>query len=192
MLFSPFTGVSRPGPASGGAAAVAQASSASAIAATLSVGVMDPHGTMTKAVGTLLWMAPEVFRGDRDYGRPVDVYSFGIILWELGHPGQTPWDDLGDSLKYAELIAALNEALRTGRRPSIADSLARDHPNYTRILRQCWAGDATERPSFSQVVLALRACVNSAVPHRPQDGDGRNENNVVETSLTQPLLAAPW
>lgn len=37
----------------------------------LSVGVMDSHGTMTKAVGTLLWMAPEALRGDRSYGPAV-------------------------------------------------------------------------------------------------------------------------
>jgi serine/threonine protein kinase len=52
---------------------------------TLSVEVLDVNGTMTRAVGTLLWMAPEMFRGDQNYGPEVDVYSFGIILWEVRH-----------------------------------------------------------------------------------------------------------
>ena len=36
-------------------------------------------------VGTLPWMAPEVFEisGTASYDKRADVYSFGIILWEL-------------------------------------------------------------------------------------------------------------
>jgi serine/threonine protein kinase len=39
------------------------------------VSVEDAHGNMTKAAGTQLWMAPEVFRGDDSYTPAVDVYS---------------------------------------------------------------------------------------------------------------------
>lgn len=38
-------------------------------------------------------MAPEVLAGKR-YDCAADVYSFGIILWEL-LTWQIPWDDLG-------------------------------------------------------------------------------------------------
>lgn len=34
-------------------------------------GGTDPGGLMTSGVGTLLWMAPESYRGDRDYGTAV-------------------------------------------------------------------------------------------------------------------------
>lgn len=34
-------------------------------------------------VGTPLWMAPEVMN-DEPYGSPADVYSFGLVLYELG------------------------------------------------------------------------------------------------------------
>lgn len=49
----------------------------------LELGMLDACGTMTRATGTLLWMAPEVFRGDTNYGPAIDLYSFGIVLWEL-------------------------------------------------------------------------------------------------------------
>ena len=39
------------------------------------------------------WMAPEVLAGKR-YDCAADVYSFGIILWEL-MTWQIPWEDLG-------------------------------------------------------------------------------------------------
>ena len=40
---------------------------------------------MHSIAGTLLWMAPEVFRQDEtpSYDMRADIYSFGILLWEL-------------------------------------------------------------------------------------------------------------
>lgn len=37
---------------------------------------------MTDKIGTFQWMAPEVIIG-RNYSEKADVYSFGIILWEI-------------------------------------------------------------------------------------------------------------
>eukprot|EP00035_Acanthoeca_spectabilis_P011822 m.208487 g.208487 ORF g.208487 m.208487 type:complete len:680 (-) comp15455_c0_seq1:2958-4997(-) len=51
-------------------------------------------GTMTKGQGTALWMAPEVWRGDENYGSAIDVYSFGIILWEIA-TREVPWTEFG-------------------------------------------------------------------------------------------------
>ncbi|OWZ19670.1 TKL protein kinase [Phytophthora megakarya] len=38
--------------------------------------------TMTAGVGTSLWMAPEVMLGEK-YGDKADVFSFGVVLYEL-------------------------------------------------------------------------------------------------------------
>ena len=37
---------------------------------------------MTGQCGTYQWMAPEVIEG-RSYTEKADVFSYGIILWEL-------------------------------------------------------------------------------------------------------------
>ncbi|CAI8592130.1 unnamed protein product [Vicia faba] len=45
------------------------------------VEAMNPSD-MTAEIGTLRYMAPEVFDG-KPYNRTCDVYSFGICLWEI-------------------------------------------------------------------------------------------------------------
>ena len=38
---------------------------------------------MTSNIGTDEYMAPEVIDGSTDYNLKSDVYSYGIILWEI-------------------------------------------------------------------------------------------------------------
>ena len=54
---------------------------------------------MHSTVGTLMWMAPEVFdiSGAASYDKRADVYSFGIILWELWTQ-QVPYEEDGDDV----------------------------------------------------------------------------------------------
>ena len=42
--------------------------------------------------GTFRWMAPEMMKR-KAYGRKVDVYSFGLILWEM-FSGSVPYEEL--------------------------------------------------------------------------------------------------
>ena len=54
--------------------------------------VQDTLRTMTGGIGTSQYTAPEVLRSQR-YDNKVDVYSFGIILWEI-HAKRLPYADM--------------------------------------------------------------------------------------------------
>ena len=41
---------------------------------------MAPVQMLTGTVGTPLWSAPELLSGSITYGKPIDVYSFAIIM----------------------------------------------------------------------------------------------------------------
>lgn len=154
VVHSPFTGVTRRLPAVGDAM-VQNPRSACPMSA-VAVCIEDARGRMTKAAGTLLWMAPEVYRGDEDYGPAVDVYSFGIVLWELA-TRETPWQEL--PINETAFFAALNRALQTGRRPRIPDEVVAAVPQFVVVMQRCWVGDPANRPLFSQLTSNLAACL---------------------------------
>lgn len=93
--------------------------------------------------GTYRWMAPEMCK-HKPYGRKVDVYSFGLILWELV-TGSLPYEDM-TPLQAA--FAVVNKNLR----PVIPSSC----PAALKLLiEQCWAWQPEKRPEFQQIVSIL-------------------------------------
>jgi serine/threonine protein kinase len=132
--------------------------------------------SMTRAVGTQLWMAPEVFFGRTGYGPEIDVYSFGIIMWELA-TRKTPWCEL-EAEDYIDQFRKLDAALCDNRRPALPNGFEAEHAVYTATLRTCWATDPAKRPSFDQIIFSLRLGVpQTATTTFPGSNPLRKEDN---------------
>ena len=101
----------------------------------------------TKGVGTPMWMAPEVLAGER-YGPSADVYSYGIVLWEIA-AHSIPWSDLPDGPFFLNQLRAKIEA---GERPAVDPTWPRD---YVALMRACWAGPPHDRPQFKDIARQL-------------------------------------
>ncbi|CAI5716314.1 unnamed protein product [Hyaloperonospora brassicae] len=110
-------------------------------------------GTMTSCVGTPLWTAPEVLRGER-YSEKADIYSFGVVLAEL------------DTclLPYAYTQGRKSKGKRDKEWvPLIASGRAAPmfRPDCPRALRelaaQCLDHDPNKRPPAMQIVYLLRS-----------------------------------
>ncbi|KAJ3695375.1 hypothetical protein LUZ60_000752 [Juncus effusus] len=96
--------------------------------------------------GTLPWMAPELLSGKCNMvSEKIDVYSFGICMWEL-LTGEEPYAEM----RAASIIGGLlNNSLRP-QIPTWCD------PEWKGLMESCWDSDPTQRPSFSEISQKLR------------------------------------
>ena len=99
----------------------------------------------TGMFGTLMWMAPEDLQGEQTYGHKADVYSYGIVLWEIAAQ-RLPWEDLPDAY-FIGNNPAFHDLLQEGRRPVVDAAWP---TAYCQLMRQCWATQPNTRPEFSE------------------------------------------
>ncbi len=101
-------------------------------------------------IGTSGWVAPEILSGDGYNGFSADVYSFGIVLWELIAGDQTnPLIGL-PPVKYYN-------AIQRGTRPPM-DALV--DKSFQSLVHKCWASSPTDRPTFDDIVKDLQSMVD--------------------------------
>ncbi|CAE7892198.1 STY13, partial [Symbiodinium sp. KB8] len=101
--------------------------------------------------GTLVWCAPEVFQqaGVNRYSESVDIYSLGIVLWEL-LTGEEPF------AQY-QSPHALIAAVDSGKRPRIP----KHTPGVLRsLIKRMWHAQPSQRPSALTVCQLLKKFLN--------------------------------
>lgn len=99
---------------------------------------------MTARLGTSLWMSPEVFTSS-SYSPLTDVFSFGIVLWEIW-TRQEPYADLPTTVDIP------HEVCHRNLRPTIPPNC---HQRWADLMKICWHADPSNRPSFKSIVVYL-------------------------------------
>uniref|UniRef100_A0A8C6LA36 receptor protein-tyrosine kinase n=1 Tax=Nothobranchius furzeri TaxID=105023 RepID=A0A8C6LA36_NOTFU len=111
----------------------------------------EPEGTYTTSGGKIpiRWTAPEAI-AYRKFTSASDVWSFGIVMWEVMAFGERPYWDMSNH----EVMKAINEAFRL---PAPMDCPSAVY----QLMLQCWLQDRSKRPRFGDIVSLLDKLLRS-------------------------------
>ena len=84
----------------------------------------------------LRWMPPESL-SDKIFSPASDVWSFGILQWEMFNPDRIPYHDMEDTQMAVKVTSGYRMPIPRGC-PGIA----------AKIMRACWQHSPRKRPSF--------------------------------------------
>ncbi|XP_072534602.1 mitogen-activated protein kinase kinase kinase 7 isoform X2 [Salminus brasiliensis] len=104
----------------------------------------DIQTHMTNNKGSAAWMAPEVFEGN-NYSEKCDVFSWGIILWEV-ITRRKPFDEIGGP------AFRIMWAVHRGTRPPLIKNLPKPIES---LMTRCWSKDPSQRPSMEEIVKIM-------------------------------------
>ncbi|XP_043281270.1 mitogen-activated protein kinase kinase kinase 7-like [Venturia canescens] len=144
----------------------------------------DLNTYMTNNKGSAAWMAPEVFEGSR-YTEKCDVFSWGVILWEI-LSRRKPFDDIGGS------AYRIMWAVHIGQRPPLLEGCPRP---IEQLIVQCWRKIPEERPSMNEVVRIMTHLSEFFLGHpEPLDYSSASpeSSDIPETNDEENNEAACW
>ncbi|XP_032582521.1 mitogen-activated protein kinase kinase kinase isoform X2 [Drosophila sechellia] len=109
------------------------------------------------AAGTYAWMPPEVISVST-YSKFSDVWSYGVLLWEL-ITGETPYKG------FDPLSVAYGVAVNTLTLP-----IPKTCPEtWGALMKSCWQTDPHKRPGFKEILKQLESIACSKFTLTPQE-----------------------
>uniref|UniRef100_A0A4W3JWY1 receptor protein-tyrosine kinase n=1 Tax=Callorhinchus milii TaxID=7868 RepID=A0A4W3JWY1_CALMI len=122
----------------------------------------DPEAAYTTRGGKIpiRWTAPEAI-AYRKFTSASDVWSYGIVMWEVMSYGERPYWDMSNQ----DVIKAIEEGYRL---PPPMDCPVSLH----QLMLDCWQKERNDRPKFVQIVSMLDKLI-------------RNPNSLKRTALTE-------
>jgi len=120
-------------------------------------------GVQNNVFGSLLWKAPETFSIRNPYTEKADVYSLGIIFWELA-TCQVPYENHDPH--------TIESSVLRGDRLDIPSSCPE---GFKELIEQCWCHDHTQRPSASNIFEKLDLIIDKS--HQTDTSDHFYFNN---------------
>ncbi len=89
------------------------------------------------------WTCPEVFVF-RKISFESDVWSYGVTCWEIFSEGAVPYHQLSN-MQVVEYVTSGKRLEKPEKCPE----------EFYEIMKQCWFGEASSRPSFESIVKKI-------------------------------------
>jgi len=114
---------------------------------------LEDTTTLSYTIGQIPWMAPEVLQISKNYSQKADVYSFGVLLWQM-ISRQSPCPP---GLSY---ISMAYKVVNEQWRPAIPHNVL---PEYVYLIEKSWNQIPVLRTSFSDILEILSGFVTLEV-----------------------------
>ncbi|XP_035693639.1 uncharacterized protein LOC118427796 [Branchiostoma floridae] len=105
----------------------------------------------------LKWMALESIETG-EYTCQSDVWSFGVLLWEIATLGKDPCYDGRMQLSFLQMVGILRQGIRLERPPGCPEDLYR-------LMRSCWRDVPDTRPTPEGIEERLLQLRRALLPH---------------------------
>uniref|UniRef100_A0A914Q045 receptor protein-tyrosine kinase n=1 Tax=Panagrolaimus davidi TaxID=227884 RepID=A0A914Q045_9BILA len=135
-------------------------------------GVLEPEYTTNGGKIPIRWTAPEAITHHK-YSTSSDIWSFGIVMWEITSFGERPYWDWTNHKVINEIHAGY-------RLPCPMDCPQELHS----LMLACWQSDRHKRPTFIQLVNKLASFENRLNGIYEKDVEGSSALYQSTTNLT--------
>ena len=134
-------------------------------------------------VGSLPWLAPEIVMGTGEYSKASDVYSLGMVLYELAI-GKVPYFGLPGKPEKPGL-EQIKQWISEGEQ--LWQYLPEDCPDeLAQLIRDCCAKDPKARPAASVAAQRLEKLYITAKKSSERQGDSRDDTKRQPPASTLP------
>lgn len=103
------------------------------------------------------YLAPEFLRGEIDLLES-DVYSFGIIMWEIFNNKIAYGGNICKKTFVKDVIGGKRPETLRSVKEKIQKSNEPNTINYLKLMLRCWSEDPDDRPTFQSIVQKLKSC----------------------------------
>ncbi|XP_070550453.1 tyrosine-protein kinase receptor Tie-1-like [Ptychodera flava] len=101
------------------------------------------HSNAKECSQRVRWMAPEAIQAS-EFSTKSDVWSFGVVVWEIVTIGHTPYPRMSDN----EVKAYLKQGGRM-KKPTYCDG------DLYLLVMKCWSEKPKRRPKFKEIAIEL-------------------------------------
>ncbi|RIB19474.1 kinase-like domain-containing protein [Gigaspora rosea] len=129
--------------------------------------------------GIIPYMAPEIFC-DQPLTTAVDIYSFGIIMWEISSGKVAHYD-------RKEFNDSLVQEICQGLRPKFVKEIP---IIYVELANQCMNADASKRPSANHIIQILYMLTQDYCIDFFKEADSKIKKLESETSKNDDIISS--
>lgn len=106
----------------------------------------ETYNQLTERNLPVRWFPPEII--ESGFGISSDIWSFGIVIWELFTRGNLPYQKMASWTLILPWLKE-SETNRLEKPKYCPDKL------YTDVMLACWKADPTQRPQFNELITII-------------------------------------